>query len=144
MKLSSALIRPPIPSSHGPPNYIAYRKDRNEHGGGVLLAHKDDFTLSQPTFLKNITGESVWTKVHSHTSKRPTYVCSCYIGLPSTRSAVTDLEHLRDALSLIFAHHRHTQPLIYIAGDFNLGDIFNSIQCLYSRILHPYKVVIHV
>ena len=104
-----------------PPNYIAYRKDRNEHGGGVLLAHKDDFTLSQPTFLKNITGESVWTKVHSHTSKRPTYVCSCYI--PNTRSAVTDLEHLRDALSLIFSHHRHTHPLIYIAGDFSLGGI---------------------
>ena len=54
------------------PNYIAYRKDRNEHGGGVLLAHKDDFTLSQPTFVKHITGESVWTEVHSNTSKSPT------------------------------------------------------------------------
>ena len=103
------------------PNYIAYRKDRNEHGGGVMLAHKDDFTLSQPTFLKCVTGESVWTNVHSHTGKRPTYVCSCYI--PNTHSAVTGLEHLCNSLSIIFTHHSHTQPFIYIAGDFNLGDI---------------------
>ena len=104
-----------------PPNYIAYRKDRNEHGGGVMLAHKDDFTLSQPPFLRYVTGESVWTRLHTESSKRPTYLCSCYI--PNTHSAVTGLEHLRDTLSLIFSHHRHTQPLIYIAGDFNLGDI---------------------
>ena len=104
-----------------PPNYIAYRKDRNEHGGGVMLAHKDYFTLSQPPFLRYVTGESVWTRLHTQSSKRPTYLCSCYI--PNTHSAVTGLEHLRDSLSLIFSHHRHTQPLIYIAGDFNLGDI---------------------
>ena len=104
-----------------PPNYIAYRKDRNEHGGGVMLAHKDDFTLSQPPFPRYVTGESVWTRLHTQSSKRPTYLCSCYI--PNTNSAVTGLEHLRDTLSLIFSHHRHTQPLIYIAGDFNLGDI---------------------
>ena len=103
------------------PNYIAYRKDRNEHGGGVMLAHKDDFTLSQPPFLRYVTGESIWTRLHTQSSKRPTYLCSCYI--PNTHSAVTGLEHLRDTLSLIFSHHRHTQPLIYIAGDFNLGDI---------------------
>ena len=86
-----------------------------------MLAHKDDFTLSQPPFLRYVTGESVWTRLHTQSSKRPTYLCSCYI--PNTHSAVTGLEHLRDTLSLIFSHHRHTQPLIYIAGDFNLGDI---------------------
>ena len=27
-----------------PPNYVAIRKDRNTHGGGVLIAFRDDIT----------------------------------------------------------------------------------------------------
>ena len=27
-----------------PPNYVAIRKDRNAHGGGVLIAFRDDIT----------------------------------------------------------------------------------------------------
>ena len=103
-----------------PPNYIAYRKDMNMEEVYCWPTKMISLCPSQP-FLK-ISQESPFGPKYTHIPVSAQHnVCSCYI--PNTRSAVTDLEHLRDALSLIFAHHRHTQPLIYIAGDFNLGDI---------------------
>jgi len=102
-----------------PPDYVAYRKDRSQHGGGVMLAHKQNISMSTPVFLANLDGEMVWTSLESQ--PRPTYICSFYI--PNTQSAATHLDFLRDALNRIFARHRNAQPLIIIAGDMNLGDI---------------------
>jgi len=102
-----------------PPDYVAYRKDRSQHGGGVMLAHNQDIPMSKPTFLENIDGEMVWTMLESQ--PRPTYMCSFYT--PNTQSAATNLDFLREALNRIFAHHRNAQPMVVIAGDFNLGDI---------------------
>ena len=46
-----------------PPNYVAIRKDRNAHGGDVLIAFRDDVTAE---FLNNLNSncEIVWTKIH--------------------------------------------------------------------------------
>ena len=33
-----------------PPNYVGYRKYWTEHGGSVMLADNEDFTLSQSTY----------------------------------------------------------------------------------------------
>ena len=46
-----------------PPNYVAIRKDRNAHGGGVLIAFRDDITAESLDNL-NSNCEIVWTKIH--------------------------------------------------------------------------------
>ena len=46
-----------------PPNYEAIRKDRNAHGGGVLIAFRDDITAESLDNL-NSNCEIVWTKIH--------------------------------------------------------------------------------
>ena len=45
------------------PNYVAIRKDRNAHGGGVLVAFRDDITAESLDNL-NLNCEIVWTKIH--------------------------------------------------------------------------------
>ena len=45
-----------------PPNYVAIRKDRNAHGGGVLIAFRDDITAESLDNL-NSNCEIVWTKI---------------------------------------------------------------------------------
>ena len=46
-----------------PPNCVAIRKDRNAHGGGVLVAFGDDITAESLDNL-NSNCEIVWTKIH--------------------------------------------------------------------------------
>ena len=45
-----------------PPNYVAIRNDRNDHGGGVLIAFYDDITAESLNNL-NSNCEIVWTNI---------------------------------------------------------------------------------
>ena len=51
-----------------PPNYVAIRKYRNAHGGGVLVAFRDAITAESLDNL-NSNCEIVWTKIHFARSK---------------------------------------------------------------------------
>ena len=45
------------------PNYEAIRKDRNVHGGGVLIAFRDNI-VAEPLQNLNSNCEIIWTKIH--------------------------------------------------------------------------------
>ena len=103
-----------------PKNYTVLRKDRDQNGGGVLIAVKDDIVFSEPTFLADIDGEAKWVCLEFANSK-PMYLCSYYI--PETSDGSACLEQMKEALCRIYTKHKCSPPLIHIAGDLNLGDI---------------------
>ena len=98
--------------------YNIFRKDRNLHGGGLmLLIHKDipHMTLSE---LKN-DSESVWVKVFDN--KTFHYVASWY-RLPAGSSE--DFHLFGDQLDQIRNKHNGNKlPSFHVLGDFNFKDI---------------------
>ena len=103
-----------------PKNFTIFRNDRNENGGGVLLAFKNVLTVTVPAFLETKEPEITWSLLKSDQGKS-LYLCSFYI--PETRVAMEYLGKLRASLCSIFSKHHSKTPLVYISGDFNLGDI---------------------
>ena len=70
--------------------YNIYRKDRNLHGGGVmLLVHKD--TSHVPIMELENNSESVWVKVLANKTSR--YVASWY---PQPGGSSEDFQQFRD------------------------------------------------
>ena len=100
-----------------PPNYVAIRKDRNAHGGGVLIAFRDDITAESLDNL-NSNCEIVWTKIHFARNKSIFF--ASYYRPPSDHLA--SLEALQASLTKLYRSHKKT-PNVVIAGDFNLPDI---------------------
>ena len=105
-----------------PPNYTAIRKDRSIHGGGVLIAFRDDI-VAEPLTNLNSNCEIVWTKVHS-TRNKPIYFAS-YYRPPNDHLQL--LEALHEYLTKIYRTQK-TPPNVVILGDFNLPDIKWSKQ----------------
>ena len=100
-----------------PPNYVAIRKDRNAHGGGVLIAFRDDITAESLDNL-NSNCEIVWTKIHFARNKSIFF--ASYYRPPSDHLA--SLEALQASLTKLYKSQKNT-PNVVIAGDFNLPDI---------------------
>ncbi|MBA1446886.1 MAG: endonuclease/exonuclease/phosphatase family protein [Gammaproteobacteria bacterium] len=100
-----------------PPNYNAIRKDRNAHGGGVLIAFRDDI-VAEPLANLNSSCEIVWTKIH-FTRNKSIYFAS-YYRPPSDH--LQSLEALHESLTKLYRSQK-TSPNVVIAGDFNLPDI---------------------
>ena len=98
--------------------YNIFRKDRNLHGGGVmLLIHKDipHMPLSE---LEN-DSESVWVKVFAN--KTSHYVASWY--RPPGGSS-EDFRLFGDQLDQIRNKHKGNKlPSVHVLGDFNFKDI---------------------
>ena len=98
--------------------YNIFRKDRNLHGGGVmLLIHKDipHMPLSE---LEN-DSESVWVKVFAN--KTSHYVASWY--RPPGGSS-EDFHLFGDQLDQIRNKHKGNKlPSVHVLGDFNFKDI---------------------
>ena len=98
--------------------YNIFRKDRNLHGGGVmLLIHKDipHIPLSE---LEN-DSESVWVKVFAN--KTSHYVASWY--RPPGGSS-EDFHLFGDQLDQIRNKHKGNKlPSVHVLGDFNFKDI---------------------
>ena len=100
-----------------PPNYVAIRKDRNAHGGGVLVAFRDDITAESLDNL-NSKCEIVWTKIHFARNKSTLF--TSYYRPPGDH--LDSIEALQASLSKLYRSQKST-PNVLIAGDFNLPDI---------------------
>ena len=96
---------------------VAIRKERNAHGGGVLIAFRDDITAESLDNL-NSNCEIVWTKIHFARNKS-IFFASYY--RPSS-DHLASLEALQASLTKLYRSHKNT-PNVVIAGDFNLPDI---------------------
>ena len=98
--------------------YNVYRKDRNLHGGGVmLLVHKDISHMPIKELVNN--SESVWVKVFAN--KTSHYVASWYRQPGSTSE---DFQLFRDQLDHIRNQHKGKKlPSVHVLEDFNFRDI---------------------
>ena len=98
--------------------YNVYRKDRNLHGGGVmLLVHKD--ISHMPIMELENNSESVWVKVFAN--KTSHYVASWYRQPGDTSE---DFQLFRDQLDHIRNQHKGKKlPSVHGLGDFNFRDI---------------------
>ena len=98
--------------------YIVYRKDRNIHGGGVmLLIHKDVSHMPISEVENNM--ESVWVEVFAN--KTSHFVASRYRPPGSTNE---EFQLFREQLDYIRTHHKGKKlPLVHVLGDFKFKDI---------------------
>ncbi len=100
-----------------PPGYQkdVFRKDRNDRGGGVFLAFKDGYVVSQ---IENSDTdcEAVWAEV-AIPQQPPLQLCSFY---RPPGSGAEPIKELSKAVSNINARgHKH----VVVGGDFNCGNI---------------------
>ena len=94
-----------------------FRKDRASGiGGGVFLMISSEFVCSDPGFPCPKEVEMVWAQIQV-TGSKSVSVCSFYQPPNNTDSAYIDA--LKDAV----AHIDTSADYVWIAGDFNLGDI---------------------
>ena len=122
-----------------PPNYEAIRKDRNAHGGGVLIAFRDDITAESLDNL-NSNCEIVWTKIHFARNKSIFF--ASYYRPPSDHLA--SLEALQASLTKLYRSQKNT-PNVVIAGDFNLPDIdWNSQQTTNTRTASKHNKLLEI
>ena len=122
-----------------PANYVAIRKDRNAHGGGVLIAFRDDIT-AEPLDNLNSNCEIVWTKIHFARNKSIFF--ASYYRPPSDHLA--SLEALQASLTKLYRSQKNT-PNVVIAGDFNLPDIdWNSQQTTNARTASKHNKLLEI
>ena len=100
-----------------PPNYEAIRKDRNVHGGGVLIVFSD-IIVAEPLQNLNSNCEILWKKIHFARNKCIYF--AFYYRPPNDH--LQSLEALHDSLTKLYRSQK-TPPNVVIAGDFNLPDI---------------------
>ncbi len=99
-----------------PTNFSVYRKDRNRHGGGVLLAVSNELNTYQLSSISTTT-ESVWVMMHG---KGQPPICLGAVYRPP--NATDDfMSHLCDTVAEIKSTHNPSGFII--AGDFNLPGI---------------------
>ena len=98
--------------------YSVYRKDRNIHGGGVMLLVHKDISHMPITELGN-DSESIWVKVFAN--KTSHFVASWYRPPGSTSE---EFKLFREQLDYIKTHHKGKKlPSAHVLGDFNFKDI---------------------
>ena len=98
--------------------YSVYRKDRNIHGGGVMLLVHKDISHMPITELEN-DSESIWVKVFAN--KTSHFVASWYRPPGSTSE---EFKLFREQLDYIKTHHKGKKlPSAHVLGDFNFKDI---------------------
>ena len=98
--------------------YSVYRKDRNIHGGGVMLFVHKDISHMPITELEN-DSESIRMKVFAN--KTSHFVASWYRPPGSTSE---EFQLFREQLDHIRTHHKGKKlPSVHVLGDFNFKDI---------------------
>ena len=98
--------------------YSVCRKDRNIHGGGVMLLVHKDISHMPITELEN-DSESIWVKVFAN--KTSHFVASWYRPPGSTSE---EFQLFREQLDYIKTHHKGKKlPPAHVLGDFNFKDI---------------------
>ena len=103
-----------------PHNYsTCFRKDRTEHGGGVLIAMKSHY-VAEEVELIDINCEVVWAKIVLQNCS-PMFVGSFYRP-PSDN--ISSMESFDKSLQQVTDMCRNnTKATIIVAGDYNTGDI---------------------
>ena len=95
-----------------------YRKDRNTHGGGVMLLVHKDISHMPITELENDT-ESIWRKVFAN---KTSHFVASWCRLPGSTSE--EFQLFREQLDYIRTHHKGKKlPSAHVLGDFNFKDI---------------------
>ena len=98
--------------------YSVYRKDRNIHGGGVMLLVHKDISHMPVTELEN-DSESIWVKVFANETSH--FVASWYRPPGSTSE---EFQLFREQLDYIRTHHKGIKlSSVHVLGDFNFKDI---------------------
>jgi len=122
-------------SDYFPSNsYNVYRHDRpsnikDQSHGGVLIAIKKDFVSSEITELKT-NCEIVWAEINIAGSKN--LQVASYYRPPSDKGQT--LEQLQSSINRI---NRQSNSTVIIGGDFNLGHIDWSNNCVITG--RPYQ-----
>ena len=101
-----------------PPDFseTTYRRDRNERGGGVLIAvHKSILASDEPSLDTN--SEIKWVKIHSNHAQ-PLFI-SCFYRPPS--SDKTAIEELNKSVCRLTNSNKI--PNVLLTGDFNMPGI---------------------
>jgi len=100
-----------------PPGYQTnvFRKDRTDRGGGVLLAFKDGYVVSQVEGSGS-ESEAIWAQV-AMTGQAPTYFCSMYRPPGSGPGAFTELDKTISKINPKSDRH------LIVSGDLNCGHI---------------------
>ena len=80
--------------------YSVYRKDRNIHGGGVMLLVHKDISHMPITELEN-DSESIWVKVFANETS---YFVAIWYRPPS--STIEEFQLFREQLDCIRTHHK--------------------------------------
>lgn len=97
------------------PSYNVFRRDRNRHGGGVMIYVRDHFTCNRRTDLESDSIEMLWVELKLN--NKVFFVGSCY---RPPNQAAQDIENftdcLYDSLLTITSSHNHC---VVLMGDFN-------------------------
>ena len=99
-----------------PANYLAVRKDRNVHGGGVMVLTKDKFITSEVKVPGK--SEQCWVRIESH--KAPPLIIGGAYRPPSETLEESKLPELDKSIEHIFS--KGPKNLI-LAGDLNCPGI---------------------
>ncbi len=99
-------------------NQAVYRKDRNEYGGGVLIAVRDDILALEREEL-DTDAEIQWVSIE-FARYGSLYLASHYRPPHAKEEARIQLQ---ESVFKLLDRHRNGLPNILIGGDFNLPDI---------------------
>ena len=103
-----------------PANYYpAARKDRDLHGGGVMVAVKKDYVANPVEGLDKIKGEVCWARLATDDGRGAMYIGACY----RPEGPASELDGLAESLEIIDSKNRHGKSTVVLGGDFNAGDI---------------------
>ena len=95
-------------------------RNRNAHGGGVMLAMKKGIIAEEVELKASKSGEITCAKIHL-AKANPLYVCAYYRPPSDATESLDNLESALEELHTITA--RNPKSGIIMAGDFNTRDI---------------------
>ena len=113
-----------------PPGYkVAARRDRTQHGGGVIIIAKTELVIEEIEFMDNKElnkkkhhDELIWAKLTIKNTS-PVYL-GCYYR-PSSNYAKDSISGLKAGLEYIHDKviKNNTRSAVFVGGDFNTADI---------------------
>ena len=99
------------------PNYNIFRRDRNKHGGGVLVYCKDNLHVKVLKHLCSTKHESIWLEIKQNKNS-PFYLCSIYRP-PSRSNEIEMVNSMCTYLTECLTKLPRKIPEVFILGDIN-------------------------
>ena len=101
-----------------PTQYKVFRRDRDKNGGGVFIAYKSDFIITEvEKTIENTTNECLIAKLET-TKNPPLYLVVFYRPTDNKEGALVEL-----GKQLNFITNKNQLPHLIVAGDFNVPSI---------------------